>query len=464
MSNFIFICLSHGFHVRNIVYSLFYKEILNNYKVVIIIPNGVKIPDCDRYLLKGAIVESVEIEPHKFENYFLFFRKNVFAGRERTQTFNLISEIERKKHPLFYPLANKLNAIFGHTPIVGKLWNRLEACFITGNEFSEVIDRYQPKLLITANYGTEAFEVRLLRAAHKHEIPSLAIIPSWDNLSSKGVIGENPMSLAVWNQIMRDEAIKLYDFKPSTVHICGGLQFDSYAEVQSEVEKEKIFCRLKINKNRPFIVLGTITPKYFSKNIDILDIINEAIETGKLHEELQIVVRLHPQVIHDPIFGDDLNQYYERSAQSSRIKLSIPEVLDWGSISPPSRTDSAELKALLQNAAVSIMPASTLAIDAAALDSPVIGIGFDGFEKCSYEKSVRRTFDFTHYKRLIAQGGLRIAESSEELIKEISLYLDDPSLDSEGRSRIVETHLGQVDGMTWHRIAMVAKSLSQVKR
>ena len=54
-----------------------------------------------------------------------------------------------------------------------------------------------PKVLVTANCGTETFEVRRLRCAHRHAVPSLAIIPSRDNLSSRGVIGEKPKHLAV---------------------------------------------------------------------------------------------------------------------------------------------------------------------------------------------------------------------------------------------------------------------------
>ena len=71
------------------------------------------------------------------------------------------------------------------------------------------------------------------------------------------------------------------------------------------------------------------------------------------------------------------------------------------------------------------MPASTLAIDACALGAPVIGVGFDGHQTKPYNQSVRRTFDFTHYRRIVELGGLRIAESKEMLIAEINAYLHD---------------------------------------
>lgn len=460
MSATALVCLSHGFHVRNIVYSALFARLCERFSVVLVLPQGIEIPAADRPLLGNARVESAAIVPHRFEKVFLFLRKNVFAGRERTQTFNLISEIERARHPLLYALASRLNAVLGRLPAVGRLWQRVEAHFIPGREFDSLMQRCSPELLLTANYGTEAFEVRLLRAAHRRGVPSLAIVPSWDNLSSKGVIGENPTNLAVWNPIMRDEAVTLYGFERAAVHVCGGLQFDRYAGGPSAAERQAVMQRLGIDPSRAFVVIGTITPRYFAENIDIVDILDEAIQAGRLPAALQIVVRLHPQVVNDPVFGDNLDQYHDRAACSPRIKLSIPRILRWGRISPPTPDDSVELMTLLHGAAACVMPASTLALDACALGAPVVGIGFDGRATRPYEQSVRRTFDFTHYRRLVAQGGLRIAESADQMIDELAAYIADRSRDREGRQRVVTSHLGTLDGSAWRRVGDVVDKMA----
>lgn len=460
MSNSVLICVSHGFHVRNILYSRLYGQLIERSQVTVLLPAGVVVSPEDQHLLRGASVVTMSVRPHRFEDAFLFLRKNVFAGRERTQTFNLISELERQKHPTMYRLANYCNAVFGRAPTFGRWWQKIEAQFVPGNEFDELLERLRPSVVITANYGTEPFEVRLLRAAHRRRIPSLAIVPSWDNLSSKGVIGENPRHLAVWNRIMLDEAVSLYGFRNSDVHIVGGLQFDLYAAERSAQERDEVLQRLQIDPRHPFVVIGTITPRYFANNIDIVDIVNEAVIDGRLPADLQIVVRLHPQVVDDRHFGDDLGPYRQRAAEHSRIKLSIPRVLRWGRMTPPTPQDGVELRTLLEMAAVSVMPASTLAIDACALGSPVIGVGFDGHQTKPYHQSVRRTFDFTHYRRIVVEGGLRIAESKEQLISEIAAYLADRSRDQEGRAKIVASHLVQVDGGAWQRVLDIVDRLS----
>src|SRR5690349_2497788 len=102
MSNSVLICVSHGFHVRNILYSRLYQQLIQRAQVTVLMPDGVVVPPEDQHLLRGATVVTLSVQPHRFENAFLFLRKNVFAGRERTQTFNLISELERQKHPLLY--------------------------------------------------------------------------------------------------------------------------------------------------------------------------------------------------------------------------------------------------------------------------------------------------------------------------------------------------------------------------
>lgn len=455
------ICLSHGFHVRNIVYSRLYEQLAQTMDLTLVFPTGVTVPPEDMQMLRGARVVSVKIVPHRFEALCLFLRKNVFAGRERTLTFNLLGEIERKKHPIVYPLASFCNAIFGRIPAIGRLWQKVEAWLMPGTEFDTLIREIRPSVLITANYGTEALEIRLLRSAHRHGVPSVSIIPSWDNLSSKGVIGENPKHLSVWNDIMRNEAKSLYGFKDRSINVCGGLQFDLYGGPRPPDERRDVFERVGIDERAPFVLIGTITPRYFPNNLDIVDILNEAVENEQLPANLQIVVRLHPQVVDGSYFGDDLEPYRKRAAAHSRIKLSIPRVMRWGSITPPLPADGVELMVLLQSAVACVIPGSTLAIDACALGTPVIGIGFDGHESRPYERSVRRMFDFTHYRRIVDHGGLRIAESKEMLISEIAAYLHDRSRDQAGRDKIVTSHLGCVDGLAWKRVLAVVNSATR---
>lgn len=85
------IVVSHGFHVRNIVYSRLYSALTESFQVVLILPIGIRVPVEDQWLLKGAIVKYVEI----------------------------------KKHPILYPISSIANSIFVRSPFVASLWRSI---------------------------------------------------------------------------------------------------------------------------------------------------------------------------------------------------------------------------------------------------------------------------------------------------------------------------------------------------
>ncbi|HDI12583.1 MAG TPA: hypothetical protein ENF64_00530 [Hadesarchaea archaeon] len=105
---------------------------------------------------------------------------------------------------------------------------------------------------------------------------------------------------------------------------------------------------------------------------------------------------------------------------------------------------------------VAINRASSVTLDAVAMDVPTINIAFDliserGAERVSFDWSTS-IFGFTHYEFIPKSGGVRLANSPEELISHINTYLDNPKLDSEGRKKIVAEHCGPQDGKCGERI------------
>jgi hypothetical protein len=51
-------------------------------------------------------------------------------------------------------------------------------------------------------------EIPLIRAVIKAGIPTLGVVASWDNLTSKGLLLPKVDRLLVWNDAMREEAVK----------------------------------------------------------------------------------------------------------------------------------------------------------------------------------------------------------------------------------------------------------------
>ena len=65
---------------------------------------------------------------------------------------------------------------------------------------------------------------------------------------------------------------------------------------------------------------------------------------------------------------------------------------------------------------------------------------------------MRRYHDEEHMKKLIATGGVRLANTPSELISHIATYLGNAKIDHEGRERIRKEQLAFTDGHSGERL------------
>jgi CDP-glycerol glycerophosphotransferase (TagB/SpsB family) len=106
----------------------------------------------------------------------------------------------------------------------------------------------------------------------------------------------------------------------------------------------------------------------------------------------------------------------------------------------------------LYNSDLVIYVATTLGIDALVFNKPQIIIDFDGFENKKYTDSVKRYHDEDHMKKMLALGGVRVVKDQEELISAINDYLEDPSIDNDGRQKMTRQQLYISDGKSGKRV------------
>ena len=112
---------------------------------------------------------------------------------------------------------------------------------------------------------------------------------------------------------------------------------------------------------------------------------------------------------------------------------------------------------LLYHSDVIISHISTLTIDAAVFNKPSIFIGFD-VEQKPYYKGLRRFHDMEYLQEIRKTGGVKLAESLDELFKYVSQYLANPKLDEEGRKKIVEEYCWKLDAKSSERLVNVISS------
>jgi hypothetical protein len=459
----VIVSISYGFQVRNFLQTKFIHNLIKSFNVIIVISqsNGEHLKRfLDRSGLGVIEVEEVPFNKRSYEETFTSIRKNIFVNPKRTRTKNILNELTGTNLGYLRHVFSFFNQILGRFEVSRSFWRKFESLFISGTEFDAVLEKYKPKKIITANYGTEPFEIRLLRSARRHKIPSIAIVPSWDNLTSKGVMGIKPDYLIVWNEIMVQEAVDLHSFKRERIFLTGPLQFDNFFYPEFRLSKQDFYNKFDIEPERPVIVYGTITPKYFKYNLEVLKILKELIENGTVKGSPKILVRVHPQVVNDPVFGDNLDEYLKLKTKNDIFCFSIPDVEAWGSIRMPRESDYKELISALTHSRICIASASTLIFDSFACNTPFIGIGFDGYrENIPYKDSVKRMFDFEHYKNVAAIGGFFISKSIPEFADHINTYLENPDFHKEKRDETLRQQIKFNDGKNFTRVMAAIKSI-----
>lgn len=304
------------------------------------------------------------------------------------------------------------------------------------------LDRVKPDLV----FSTDVFDpndIQVLKEASLRGIRTVGMIRSWDNCWSKGLLPVIPDRLLANNAVLKDEAVTLHDVPAERIAVVGLPQFDAFVR-EARTPRDAFFARIGVDPSKRLILLAPAGTILSDTDWQLCDILERAIRDGKLPEDVHVFVRNHP---HHPA---DLSRFQG----SPHFTFQNPGHV-FGAVGKSTELEPEEhrfLGDLLFHSAVVAWVATSLGLDAAVFDKPEIMIDFDGYEKKEYFKSVARYRDEDHMLKLVATGGARRVKEPEEFVAAVKAYLDDPSLDRDGRKRIVEEQLYRIDGKSGERV------------
>lgn len=270
-------------------------------------------------------------------------------------------------------------------------------------------------------------EVQLVRFARKQGIKTMGMDKSWDNITSKLILPVWPDKLAVPNLRCKEEAIQYLAYPKERIIPVGLPQFDRYVDPSLYESREAFFARMGLDPNKRILLYCAAGLWMAKDETEILKWLDEQIESG-VFGSVQVLVRLHPKY---DCGADQLEQ-------AKHLILDRPgtyitkEIAQW-------EYEDADLKHLLSSirfANVTINTASTMSIEAAYFDRPIINIGIDP-KPVPYALSVKRYYEREHYKPILDAGGAKLVTSYEDLSNAIRQYLAHPEEDHQGRDRIV---------------------------
>ena len=279
-------------------------------------------------------------------------------------------------------------------------------------------------------------------AARRLQIPTATFIFSWDNISSKGRIATSFDHYLVWSDHMRNELLEYYpDAAPENVHVVGTPQFDPYAD-DSLLWSHDEFCQqVGTDPNRKLICYSGGEPGTTPEDQDHLRILMELIRSGQIKGNPQVLLRPAPVTRADERirYGKVCQDFPELIYSQPRWLQTVPG--SWASVIP-SRDDMQLLANLTQYVDVNVNVASTMTLDFAIRDKPVVNIGFNANDPPPFGVALKDYYyKFEHYRPVVELGAARFANTPDELAAHINAYLADPSLDRERRRQFVELEL-----------------------
>jgi hypothetical protein len=150
------------------------------------------------------------------------------------------------------------------------------------------------------NFGGN--EVGVVRAAQAADLPVGLIVWSWDNLSSKGLLHEQPDRLFVWNELQAREAVELHGIDPSTIEVTGAPRFDDFFALEPTASRAELLAADGLDPDRRTILYlgssGFVTksePEFIERWVETLR------SSGHpALREANVLVRPHPGAYDEP--------------------------------------------------------------------------------------------------------------------------------------------------------------------
>jgi CDP-glycerol glycerophosphotransferase (TagB/SpsB family) len=129
-----------------------------------------------------------------------------------------------------------------------------------------------------------------------------------------------------------------------------------------------------------------------------------------------------------------------------------------------NKTHLERLADTLNHMSVLVCYASSISIDAAVFNKPVININYEIKKNDVLLRSPTQYYKSEHYSKALKTGGVILADSEEKLVQAIYSYLENPDLQSAERARLVKEQCAFTDGKSGERIAhFLLKQISNIQ-
>ena len=450
--------ISHGFAARMLFQTGLVLKLTQEGKKVALIAPDLKDANLDEFR-SNENVSLYELSDNKnlwSENYQ--FKRPYFLEDIKSNTALWEKHINaifysgskhpwRRVRPFYYYSIHQLIKVF---PRIKENFILHEKKYLESKVVENLLKEINPRLVVST-YPVSLLEARVLYEARKQNIPRLIHLLSWDNILCKGIFPVDADYYIVWGEIMLEELIAYYQPNENNVYVCGVPHFDQHIQVREHPNYQNLLSDFGLDSDLPFLFFAMSAPRFTPREIEIVEWLANKVEQGHFGNDLQLIVRPHPQNVSGFMADRSWLKRLDR-LKSKKVAIDYPQLVNSKMRWSLKKRDMEHLSNLLVGCSICINSGSTVSIDALMVDKPVILTSFDGKTDLSYWHSARRLADYPHLKKLIGLGAVQSVDSYDNFERVISKYLEEPNHDLAVRQQALLKECYKNDGKSTVRV------------
>jgi hypothetical protein len=355
-----------------------------------------------------------------------------------------------------------------HVPGIGSLAAWCEGALFPTHVHDAALRRETAHVVLTPGTGSFGFwnEGLFAREAQRLGLPVVAAITNYDNVVNMGFRGFMPTHLAVWSQLMADEAVRYQKIPANRIEVTGPVQYDRYLS-PLPVGREEFLRSKGLDPSRQTILYagGVNIARYFEIYRLLVDR-----EGARSLPPCNLVLRPYPHVkllgspawqILENLFSRVGGVYISNPLTASSDNLRNLVVAD-AKRDIASDDDLDELHCLLRFSDVMINFFSTISLEAAICDLPSIHVAYDSY---TFGQTYNTLTAFqqrqTHNRRKLRLAAAQLVHDEQSLLQSVERYLADRSKDRNARQAYALSECGQLDGKGGERLAVVLRDAAR---
>lgn len=462
----IFVSADHGLSIVYFLQTDIFPTLLaNGVKVVLLTDEGLKDQITRRFGQPGLVVESLRLQQarkyfetnaHSTQYWLHFLRWMGGSNRINTTAMDghmrqMAVEASRRGKQIF-PFIRLMTAFLRRSRQARKALVDYQQRF-TPNIYGDLFDQYQPDLVIASTPGWR-YDRYLLREAASRNVPTAAVIVGWDNPSSYRLSGAPVRDISCWSEIQKQELVMGSDWAPDHVNIGGIPTYDGYFRQSWVMPREEYFALHGLDPDRKLLSFAcsfvTFSPNY--QNIAALA---ELVNSNRLSQPCQLLIRLHPNHFMPGSLYEKEAQQVRLLAQSMPHVHLVEPVPLGGELGYYSGEDMPEKASMMAHSDIFLTVYSTMVVETAIHDRPIISVCIDapgGWNTPGkFSLSLSEIGEWPTHQRFRQSGAGQVAFDQDQLCAAINRYLADPLADQEKLRRFILTECTFTDGSAGKR-------------